>query len=161
MGYYMQIRQHPDGSVFVSKCGRVFKELRYFERGNTLVRYLHVVFNKKKCDVHRLVAETFIKNTDNKPWVLHTDDNKQNNKISNLRWGTPKENSADYIRNGRRNAPFKGRDKFKTPADRNQYIFQELMSGRSGRSIADEFGLNETRVSQLASEFRKRLKLNQ
>lgn len=42
--------------------------------------------------IHRLVAETFIPNTDNKPMVNHKDGNTKNNHIDNLEWVTAKEN---------------------------------------------------------------------
>lgn len=43
--------------------------------------------------VHRLVAEAFIPNPNNYPIVMHKDNNKKNNNVNNLKWGTISENT--------------------------------------------------------------------
>ena len=48
---------------------------------------------RKNARVHRLVAEAFIPNPNNYPYINHKDENKQNNNVNNLEWCTAKYNS--------------------------------------------------------------------
>lgn len=51
----------------------------------------------KKGIIHRLVAEAFIPNPENKPEVDHIDTIRHNNDVSNLRWVTRKENNQNPL----------------------------------------------------------------
>ena len=47
------------------------------------------------------MAEAWIPNPfDNKPIVMHKDNNKQNNSINNLKWGTISENTKQAYDDG-------------------------------------------------------------
>lgn len=48
---------------------------------------------------HRLVAEYFIPNPNNLPYVHHKDENKLNNHYTNLEWVSESENSKYHIQN--------------------------------------------------------------
>ena len=48
----------------------------------------------KKKYIHRLVAETFLPNTNGFPQVNHRDENKVNNNVKNLEWCTSEYNNS-------------------------------------------------------------------
>lgn len=47
--------------------------------------------------IHRLVAESYIPNPDNLPFVHHKDHNRFNNDVSNLQWSSIVENNKDKL----------------------------------------------------------------
>ena len=64
---------------------------------------LYLNGKKKTYFVHRLIAETFLDNPDNKPHVHHIDGNRLNASLSNLQWVTQEENNNDEIHKARCN----------------------------------------------------------
>ena len=57
--------------------------------------YCQVALNKKRFQLHRLLAQAFIPNPENKPEVDHIDGDRKNNSLSNLRWCTRAENNRN------------------------------------------------------------------
>lgn len=83
------------------------EEPRILKAGTTKAGYKLVSFwdndNKKhhSFNVHRLVAEAFIPNPENKPYVNHSDSDRSNNTVNNLEWVTAKENNTHAMEAGR------------------------------------------------------------
>lgn len=84
-------------NYLVSNYGRVYSKYRnklinpYQKKNNYF--YVRLTDNKKTKDMrlHRLIAETFVENPDNKPYIHHKDVNKSNNHADNLMWVTMQE----------------------------------------------------------------------
>ena len=58
--------------------------------------------------VHRIVAQAFVPNPENKPQVDHKDRDVSNNCCSNLRWSTISENNGNRVKTKNRSSIFKG-----------------------------------------------------
>ena len=82
----------------VLRKGRILKPLA---KGG---RYLAVTLadggKRKQCFIHDLVLRAFAGAKPKGLQVCHVNDDKNDNRLENLRYGTPKENTADAIRNG-------------------------------------------------------------
>lgn len=83
----------------VSSYGRVISLGRKFVGANRFIGhmkntgYMCVCVGRKEYFIHRMVAQAFIPNPENKKEVNHIDGNKSNNNINNLEWCTRAENA--------------------------------------------------------------------
>jgi hypothetical protein len=109
-------------------------------RGNTIKHYR----------VHRLVAEAFIPNPNNKPQVNHKDENPANNHVSNLDWCTILEN-ARYGTGNQRRGISNGK-----PVDCFQldgtYVCQFVSTAEAARQL----GLNQSDITRVCTGARGR-----
>lgn len=91
---------------------------------------------RKEFAVHRLVADAFIDNPNNKPCVNHLDNIRDHNSVDNLEWCTYKENSQWAEIQGRRVFTDKWRNKISaskkkkpvigTDANGKEYYFDKV-----------------------------------
>jgi len=87
-----------EGLYIITSSGLVFGIKRGKSRATDITKlgYLRVRLCKNgvygRYYIHRLVAEHFIVNPENKPEVNHKDKDRKNNNDWNLAWSTRKEN---------------------------------------------------------------------
>lgn len=64
--------------------------------------FVNLYKNKRKqmVTIHKLVCYNFMKKDEKSQLIMHLDNNKQNNHISNLKFGTYKENIQDAYNDG-------------------------------------------------------------
>ena len=96
-----------DRIVHYSNGGERFYAGRILKQKVDRCGYLYVGLRRqsqkqKFLKVHRLVAQAFIDNPLNKPQVNHKNEDKKDNRASNLEWVTPKENINYGTGNARR-----------------------------------------------------------
>lgn len=127
-----QTSRNPDGRI---------KKLKLTKTKNGYLRVCLSDANHKKhiLFIHRLVAQAFIPNPENKPCVNHIDGNKENNCISNLEWCSYSENNVHAYRvlGKKPNCPNTNRvGKDSTRA----IIVQQI---KDGKVIAEFYGVRE------------------
>ncbi|AMS01355.1 HNH homing endonuclease [Bacillus phage AR9] len=100
--------------------------------------------------IHRLVAEAFIENSENKPEVNHKDGIKTNNCVSNLEWSTTKENCNHRQKTGLGNINNATKAKYKPIAKLDLTTGEIISTYKSVKEVAKEFDCKIDAIARVA-----------
>lgn len=100
-------RQIKDSNYMISNLARMKNSTGKIMQGSIVKGRIQIKYKRKDNSVistllHRIVAEAFIPNPENKPTVDHIDSNPLNNCADNLRWATFEEQRANAESNRKR-----------------------------------------------------------
>ena len=110
--FWTNVRGYPDYAIstYGSVENMVTCKILKPQVGTT--GYYHVtLYNNgkfKKFKIHKLVANAYLENLNNKENVDHIDCDRLNNNVSNLRWCTSQENSRNAKLSSKSSSGFKG-----------------------------------------------------
>lgn len=134
-----------------SRCNHLV--LKPAPRGNGyLCVGLHLAGKQRTHSVHRLVASAFMGAPPTGTQCCHIDGDRENNAVSNLRWGTRSSNEADKVRHGRHNRGERHGSSRLTTAQ----VLSIRKDMRSQCTISAEHGIAQSTVSQIQSRKRWR-----
>lgn len=114
--------------------------------------YLEVHINRVTRKIHRLVLETFVGPCPKGMACRHLDGNPSNNNLSNLCWGTYRENWEDKVRHGRdnvghNNGEVNGRSKLTEDDVREiRRTYRKGLGGQMGR----KYGVDRVTIRAVA-----------
>lgn len=108
--------------------------------------------------VHRLVASAFIPNCGNKPQVNHINGIKSDNRVENLEWNTPQENTSHAFRTGLANVYGENHYSSKLSNKDAEYIITNYKS-YTLKQLSNKFGVSDACVRDIIKG-RRRKSLN-
>lgn len=130
-----------NGEVFNIRWGRRPVKPQLNGKG-----YYRVWMAGKLRFVHRLVAEKYVPNPDNKPQVNHKDGNKLNNCADNLEWVSNQENRNHAIIN---NLQLCGEKDPKSKLTQKEVEFIRANPQMSSKILGEMFGVARTTVNDV------------
>lgn len=109
------------------------------------------VFKGKRFNlsIHRLIAEAFIPNPENKAEVNHKDGNKKNFSLANLEWSTKQENMTHALNTGLWKRENGGRPYDQAKLKRDEEIMRMFSAGLTRREISNHLGVHYANVSRI------------
>ena len=100
--------------------------------------------------VHELVLTAFVSQRPKGKQCCHNDGNVDNNELTNLRWGTKKENEADKIVHGTNNIGERNGNSKLT----DDQVIQIYFSTKPHKDISEEFSVSKMWVSMIKNRKR-------
>ena len=114
--------------------------------------YRFITIKGKQIPIHRIVAESFIENEYNKPFVNHKDGNKMNNSVDNLEWVTQQENIQHSCKNKLQPSKVKTyKGKF-TDEQRQQIKDEYNNTDISKRQLALKYNVSHTCICDIIND---------
>ncbi len=116
----------------------------YFQVGVSIDKKIHHFL------LHRLLLTTFVSIPSSElPWALHRDGNCKNNKLENLYWGTPIQNTSDSLRH----KVLPVGEKVKNAKLTNQIVTEIRLDIRNGHSynyVKTKYGISLGNIHKIA-----------
>lgn len=132
------------GRVRNKKTGRILKPMMTGARrpGGQTAKVRFSTNPRIDYSIADLVLSCFVSVKPVDHVAMHKDDDRTNNKLSNLSWGTHRQNVVDMVRKGRG-----GNQTLQL--SQVQQIIARRNAGESGRQLAAEFGVSEQRICDI------------
>lgn len=145
-----------DGKIW-SYVKNDFKVIQEFQK--TKYKFVALFKNGKGkiFSIHRLVAEAFIPNPENKPCVDHIDTDKSNNRVENLRWVTTAENANNPLTKKHVSEGKKGLK----PSEKTRKKMSEVMKGKLTGGKNPFYGKHHSDETKKKSSDRMKKNLNE
>ncbi len=144
--------EHPDYPMYrFSPEGDVLSLYNNMIKKKTLNVYKYEVVNIQGHGtkiVHRLIADVFCPNPDNKPQVNHLDGNRSNNIYTNLEWCTPMENTRHAMNTGLFKFGEDSHDAKLSNSDVTE-IVKRLHDGESCMAISKDYNVGDGAINDI------------